>query len=103
MTDLGSQPRFASTEYITIGLASTIIGIMDIQTIEVSNLRPPLDEGVYSLTSENATFFKSQTGIDDDETLKQHILAIQKKAYEACRHQNYSSARTYTLDRKSVV
>jgi len=48
-------------------------------------------------------FFKSQTGIDDNETLKRHIVAVQKKAYEACKHQNYSSTQTYTFNRSIVM
>lgn len=42
----------------------------------------PLDEALYTLDEEEAAFFKSQTGIDDDEELKQHILRAQKDAYE---------------------
>ena len=42
----------------------------------------PLDEKLYSLDEEEAAFFKSQTGIDDDEELKRHILRSQKEAYE---------------------
>jgi hypothetical protein len=29
-------------------------------------------------------FLETQTGIQDDEELKVHVLAIQKKAYEVC-------------------
>ena len=42
----------------------------------------PLDETLYTLDEQEAAFFKSQTGIDDDEELKQHILRSQKEAYE---------------------
>ena len=71
--------------------------LMSIQTVELSNSRPPVDESLYSLTSEEAVFFKSQTGIDDDETLKQHILAIQKKAYEACKHHWQGRSSTHNI------
>lgn len=43
---------------------------------------PPVEGGTYSLSEEEAAFFKSQIGIKDDEELKQHIIAVQKKAYE---------------------
>ncbi|OJA12406.1 hypothetical protein AZE42_03402 [Rhizopogon vesiculosus] len=40
------------------------------------------DTALYSLTPEDAVFFKTQIGIDDDEELKRHILEIQAKAYK---------------------
>ena len=43
---------------------------------------PALDTSLYSLTSEQAAFFKTQIGIDDDKELKRHILEIQAKAYK---------------------
>jgi hypothetical protein len=42
----------------------------------------PLDDIFYSLTPQEALFFKSHTGIEDDDDLKRHILAVQKKAYD---------------------
>jgi hypothetical protein len=48
---------------------------------EKALIRLPLDESLYSLNPEEKTFFKSQTGIDDDDALRDHILAVQKKAY----------------------
>lgn len=42
----------------------------------------PLDKTLYTLGEEEIAFFKSQTGIDDEEELKQHILRLQKEAYE---------------------
>jgi hypothetical protein len=44
--------------------------------------KPPFDEQLYSLTEDEATFFNSQKGIDNDKELKDHILSIQAKAYE---------------------
>jgi len=75
-TDSGSLVCFqaASTDRETIGVGSTT---MSIETAAHSNARPPVDERVYSLTSKEAMFFKSQTGIGDEETLKQwQILAV---------------------------
>ena len=51
------------------------------QTEEQSVVIPPLDEKNYDLKDEAVAFFKSQTGIEEDEALKQHILAVQAKAY----------------------
>ncbi|KAG6329454.1 hypothetical protein ID866_9635 [Astraeus odoratus] len=42
---------------------------------------PPLDPTLYSLSPEEAAFFKATTAIDDDEALKAHILLAQEKAY----------------------
>jgi hypothetical protein len=44
-----------------------------------------VDTSLYSLSSEEAAFFKAQTNIDDDEDLKRHILEVQAKAYKASR------------------
>ncbi|KIK40734.1 hypothetical protein CY34DRAFT_764385 [Suillus luteus UH-Slu-Lm8-n1] len=41
-----------------------------------------VDTSLYNLSTEEAAFFKAQTGIDDDEDLKKHILEVQAKAYE---------------------
>ncbi len=41
----------------------------------------PLDPKLYSLDEQEAAFFKSATGIQDEEELKKHILDVQAKAY----------------------
>jgi hypothetical protein len=41
----------------------------------------PLDATLYSVSLEEAAFFKGQTGIESDERLKDHILEIQAQAY----------------------
>jgi hypothetical protein len=43
-----------------------------------------LGEGLYDLTEEERTFFKQQTGIQDDDELKAHIFRVQAEAYEVC-------------------
>ncbi|KAH7884443.1 hypothetical protein F5I97DRAFT_1937881 [Phlebopus sp. FC_14] len=43
---------------------------------------PPLDPSLYTLSPEEATFFKGVTGIHDDEALKAHILKAQERAYK---------------------
>ena len=50
----------------------------------MSNIPPPNGlgtEDTFSLTKDELAFFKAQTGIDDEEELKNHIFAIQAKAY----------------------
>ncbi|TFY75585.1 hypothetical protein EWM64_g8429 [Hericium alpestre] len=42
---------------------------------------PPLDESLYNLNQEEVSFYKQQTGIQDDEELKQHIISVQTEAY----------------------
>ena len=41
----------------------------------------PLDENLYKIDDHALEFMKSQTGIQDTEELKQHILAVQAEAY----------------------
>ena len=43
---------------------------------------PKLDPNLYELNEEQSKFYKQLTGIDDDEEMKQHILAVQREAYE---------------------
>ena len=52
-----------------------------------TQLRPDvlaLDERLYDLTDEERSFFKQQTGIQDDDELKAHILQVQAEAYKVC-------------------
>ena len=41
-----------------------------------------LDPSLYEPTPEAVDFFKKVTGISDDDELKQHVLAVQKEAWE---------------------
>lgn len=41
----------------------------------------PLNPALLALDDGEAAFFKDQTGIVDDEALKQHVLAVQQKAF----------------------
>ncbi len=51
----------------------------------------PLRPELYGLSEDEAVFYRSQTGIEDDEELKNHILTVQAEAYKASlgphRHQ----------------
>jgi hypothetical protein len=42
----------------------------------------PLDDKLYSLDAEELSFFQEQTGITDETKLKEHIIAVQGKAYK---------------------
>ncbi|KAH9481460.1 Methyltransferase adrK [Psilocybe cubensis] len=44
--------------------------------------RPSLDPSRYSLEEDERQFFALLTGINDEEELKKHILAVQEKAYQ---------------------
>lgn len=41
----------------------------------------PLDEELYTIDDQALEFMKSQTGIQDPEEIKKHILAVQAEAY----------------------
>lgn len=43
----------------------------------------PLNPESYRLAEDEIAFHKAQTGIQDDEELKSHIIAVQRDAYEA--------------------
>ena len=45
-------------------------------------VKHPLNSEFYRLTDEEVAFHKAQTGIRDDDELKEHILAVQRDAYE---------------------
>lgn len=45
---------------------------------------PLLDPSLYALGAESSAFFKSATGIYDDDELKEHILSVQAQAYAVC-------------------
>ncbi|KAF9481164.1 hypothetical protein BDN70DRAFT_855524 [Pholiota conissans] len=45
-------------------------------------LRPKLDPTLFALQENELDFFRTLTGIQDDDKLKEHILAAQAKAYD---------------------
>ncbi|EKM75909.1 hypothetical protein AGABI1DRAFT_131808 [Agaricus bisporus var. burnettii JB137-S8] len=58
--------------------------------------KKPLDPTLLHLNEQDAEFFKSQTRIRDDEALKNHIIEVQRKAYEIHHYrciQNFSFTR----------
>ncbi|KIJ62684.1 hypothetical protein HYDPIDRAFT_114355 [Hydnomerulius pinastri MD-312] len=47
----------------------------------MANTTPLLDPSLYNLDPESLVFFKSETGIHDDDALRKHILDVQAQAY----------------------
>ena len=66
-------------ENVTVHEDSTLL----LRDVALPASTPTVDTSTYSLSSEEAAFFKAQIGIDDDEDLKRHILEVQAKAYKA--------------------
>lgn len=50
-----------------------------------------LDPSLYKLEGESLDFYKRETGIADEELLKEHILTVQRKAFEVSTDALYSS------------
>lgn len=48
----------------------------------VQTFKRPLDPTLLNLNEQEAQFFKSQTGIQDDKELRKHIIQVQEKAYQ---------------------
>jgi len=64
-----------------------------------SSTRPALDESLYTPDEEQLTFFRSQTGINDEQALKEHIIRIQRKAYEI---HGYPCIRNFAFTRLKI-
>jgi len=45
----------------------------------------PLDDTLLELNPEEEAFFKSETGIQDTEELRKHIVRVQQDAYKVIR------------------
>jgi hypothetical protein len=55
--------------------------------MSLSNAYPKtLDPTLLHLNEQEAEFLKSQIGIRDDEALRNHIIEVQKRAYEALKY-----------------
>lgn len=65
--------------------AQSLTGVSGAGDLKISTLvqpdTQPLD-AAYALSPEQATFFKGEIGIDNDDDLRAHILKVQKKAYK---------------------
>jgi len=60
-------------------------------------IKRPLDPTLLSFNEEEAQFFKSLTGIDDDEELRKHVIQVQTKAYEVYSYPCIQGFRFTTL------
>ena len=58
------------------------VGAVDPKISAVINLDTEPLAAAYELSPEQTTFFKAETGIDDDDDLRTHILGVQEKAYK---------------------
>ena len=58
--------------------------VMDQPSVEIEGvLRTiPLDHSLLVLNPDTETFFKAETGIQDTEELKEHIIEVQKEAFK---------------------
>ena len=63
----------------------TLTGLAGAGDLKISAVVKPGAEALdaaYRLSPEQATFFKAQTGINDDDDLRTHILEVQESAYK---------------------
>ena len=49
--------------------------------LPTSSYLKPLNEDLYNPDEESKHFFKLETGIQDEDELKEHIVAVQNKAF----------------------
>ncbi|KAJ6509781.1 hypothetical protein DFH09DRAFT_1435498 [Mycena vulgaris] len=61
--------------------------------------KPPLDESLYTTVEADVAFLKQQTGIQDLDALKQHIIAFQRKAYDIY---NYPCIRNFVFTQTKI-
>ena len=57
----------------------------------------PIDPSAYSLSGEELAFFKAQTNIQNEDELRDHILAVQAEAYAVCPSHQLSTS-SYSTD-----
>lgn len=59
-----------------------------------------IDPALFKLTPDELAFLKAQTGIQDDDKLKEHVLAVQAEAWKvSCLQQVNHRAET----RRNVI
>ncbi|KAH9843541.1 uncharacterized protein C8Q71DRAFT_728886 [Rhodofomes roseus] len=71
----------------------------NIDDLEKVDLVAPLDDKYYNLNENEKAFYKSLTGIDDDESLKRHIVSVQTEAYKVFP---YPCIRWFTFARLQI-
>ena len=58
---------------------------MAASAVTSDTLKVSIDPSVYALNGNELAFFKTQTGIQNEDELRDHILAVQAEAYAVCR------------------
>ena len=59
---------------------------MAITSAESNPAFRPLDDALYKMDEQQLEFMKKQTGIQDPEELKKHIIGVQEEAYAVSSH-----------------
>ena len=54
-------------------------------SVDLQGAVAPLDESLYKLEGADLDFYRCATGVEDEEQLKQHILAVQKRAFDVSK------------------
>lgn len=65
-------------------ITSTRVSLRGMTNAQNGNTAPqalPLDGSLYVLDDDTSVFMKAQTGIEDAEELKKHLLRVQAEAY----------------------
>ena len=58
-----------------------------------------LDERLYDLSDEERSFLKEQSGIQDDDELKEHVIQVQTEAYKV----NFGKAKSWRFMQTFVL
>ena len=53
-------------------------------SLPTSSYLKALDDEFYNPDEEAKAFFKAETGIQDDDELREHIIAVQSRAFAVC-------------------
>ncbi len=61
---------------------ATSTDITGVKDLDVNDIKRPLDESFYSLDKTEEEFITQQTGIQDPQELKKHIMNVQAEAYQ---------------------
>ncbi len=55
---------------------------LELKIVDPNSIRRPLDEKCYNLDNAEEEFIMRQTGIQDPQEVKKHVIAVQAEAYE---------------------
>ncbi|KAK0496148.1 hypothetical protein EDD18DRAFT_232865 [Armillaria luteobubalina] len=96
------SPLFLEPAYLykipaTVALTLILTAISSAMSSSVATSQ--LDPTLYVLAEHEATFFKAQTGIEDDVALKNHIYTVQEEAYKVYP---YNCIRAFNFARLKI-